>query len=193
MLSSLAGCATVKRPHNVNNICAIFRQYPDWYWATQQAEKRWGVPISVQMAIMHQESRFAAKARPARRKLLWIIPWTRPSNAYGYTQALKMTWKHYKKSTGHRWVSRNDFSDATDFVGWYVDQAWRQAGIAKTDAYRLYLAYHEGVGGYQRKTYLKKEWLIRVSQRVKRRATTYRSQLQSCQSSLKTKPWYRPW
>jgi hypothetical protein len=32
------------------------------------------------MAIIHQESKFDPSARPQRTKLLWVIPWTRPSS-----------------------------------------------------------------------------------------------------------------
>lgn len=190
LMLTLTGCIT-PQPSNTNNICSIFRQYPKWYWATQNSARRWGVPVNVQMAIMHQESRFKGDAKPARTKLLWIIPWTRPSSSYGYTQALDQTWEHYKKSAGKHFVSRSNFSDAVDFIGWYGYTAHRKLGIPKNDAYKLYLAYHEGMGGYSRKTYLRKKWLIAVSRKVKRQATIYRSQLAACQGRLKSEPWYR--
>ncbi len=188
----LAGCAQ-PRPDNVNNVCDIFRQYPKWYWATHDVKTQWRVPIAVQMAIIHQESRFTAIAKPPRTKLLWIIPWKRPSTAYGYTQALDITWRHYKKDTGKYFVSRDNFADAVDFIGWYVYRANKRAGIAKHDAYRLYLAYHEGVGGYQRRTYRSKPWLINVARKVQRQANNYQRQLNRCESSLGRKPWWRFW
>jgi hypothetical protein len=188
----LGGCAT-PRPDNVNDVCEIFKQYPKWYWATKDVETRWRVPIAVQMAIMHQESRFSAIAKPPRTKLLWIIPWKRPSTAYGYTQALDSTWSHYKKDSGKYFVSRDNFEDAADFVGWYGYRAYKKAGISRNDAERLYLAYHEGVGGYQRKTNLSKPWLISVAKKVKRQAARYQAQLNRCQSSLGSKPWWRFW
>ena len=188
----LYGCAT-PRPDNVDNICEIFKQYPKWYWATQDVATRWKVPISVQMAIMHQESRFSAVAKPPRTKLLWIIPWKRPSTAYGYTQALDMTWKHYKRDSGKYFVSRDDFSDAADFVGWYGYQAYKKAGIKRSDAYALYLAYHEGIGGYQRGSYRSKAWLIKVARKVAKKASLYQSQLNRCKTDLNRKPWWRFW
>jgi hypothetical protein len=188
----ITGCAT-PRPSNVNDICKIFKQYPSWYWATKDVEARWKVPVSVQMAIMHQESRFSAIAKPQRTRLLWIIPWKRPSSAYGYTQALQSTWKEYKKKSGHLFVKRDDFDDAADFVGWYGYQAYRKARIPRNDAYKLYLAYHEGVGGYKRRTYLKKPWLINVARKVKAKALTFNRQLKHCENRLKTKPWYKIW
>ena len=188
----LYGCAQ-PQPDDVNNICQMFKQYPKWYWAAQDVQTRWKVPISVQMAILHQESRFNAIAKPPRTKILWIIPWKRPSTAYGYTQALDMTWKRYKSSSGNTFASRNNFDDAVDFIGWYAYQAHRKAGIARDDAYRLYLAYHEGVGGYKRKTYLSKPWLVNVARKVKRRASLFHSQLVRCENSLRSKPWWRFW
>lgn len=192
IVTCLSGCAT-PRPDNVNNICDIFRQYPKWYWAAEDVRTRWHVPISVQMAIVHQESRFHATAKPARTKLLWVIPWKRPSSAYGYTQALDSTWELYKKSAG-RWLARrNNFADALDFVGWYAYQAHRRAGIARNNAYELYLAYHEGIGGYERRTYLSKPWLINVARKVESKASVFHSQLARCKKQLGKKPWYRVW
>jgi hypothetical protein len=192
IVTLLSACAT-PRPNNVNNICGIFKQYPKWYWATKEVEKRWHVPVSVQMAIIYQESRFQATAQPARTKLLGFIPWTRPSTAYGYTQALDSTWARYKKSVGGFFSSRDEFSDAVDFIGWYAYKAHRRAGIPRNNAYKLYLAYHEGVGGYERRTYLKKPWLMQVAKKVKKRADLYHVQLTRCQSQLKRKPWYHFW
>jgi hypothetical protein len=188
----LVGCAT-PRPYNVNNVCDIFKQYPSWYWATKDVATRWRVPISVQMAIMHQESRFSAIAKPPRTKLLWVIPWKRPSTSYGYTQALESTWKNYKKSAGKYYVSRDNFTDAADFVGWYGYMAYKKAGISRSDPYRLYLAYHEGIGGYLRKTYRKKPWLMGVARKVERQSRQYQNQLNRCHKSLERKPWYRFW
>lgn len=188
----LTGCAT-PIPNNVDNICSIFRQYPNWYWATQDVSIRWNIPIPVQMAIMHQESRYNSVARPPRTKLLWIIPWKRPSSSYGYTQALDSTWRLYKKSTGKFLASRDNFKDAVDFIGWYSNTAYKRARIPKTDAYKLYLAYHEGVGGYLKGTYRRKQWLVNVAKKVQRQAYRYKVQLSHCQSSLGKKPWYQIW
>jgi len=186
-----SGCAT-PRPKHVSNVCSIFIQYPTWYWATQEVEARWKVPITVQMAILHQESRFTADAKPPRTKLLWVIPWKRPTSAYGYTQALKSTWEHYQRSRGNS-KSRDEFSDAVDFIGWYSSIANKRAGIQPNDPYRLYLAYHEGVGGYIKQTYKQKPWLVNVARKVTRQTKVYDQQLRSCITKLPQKPWYRFW
>ena len=184
----LSGCVTAP-PRNVDNICSIFKQNPDWYADTKAVENRWHVPVTTQMAIMHQESKFNARAKPERTKLLWVIPWTRPSSAYGYAQALDMTWSGYKRATGRTFASRTNFADGVDFIGWYASQAHKRAGIAYDDTMALYLAYHEGIGGYQRKTYRRKRWLVQVARKVRTRAHIYDGQLKRCESKLKTKSW----
>ena len=50
----------------------------------------------------------------------------------------------------------------------------------KTSAVMLYLAYHEGRGGYQRKSYLNKVELKRVADKVAYRARLFQSQLDAC-------------
>lgn len=180
----LTGCAIMPQPRNVNHICHIFKQYPRWYRDTKAVERRWHVPVYVQMAIVHQESKFDGAAKPPRRKLLWIIPWTRPTSAYGYSQALDGTWSLYQRSRWRFWASRDSFHDAVDFIGWYANQANIKAHIPKNDPYRLYLAYHEGIGGYERKTYLRKPWLILVAHKVSARSAIYRAQLERCKPYL---------
>lgn len=180
ILLLLTGCAA-KIPSNVNHICSIFRENPNWYHHTRYVAHRWHVPIAVQMAVIHQESKFDSRATPPRTKLLWIIPWQRPSTAYGYSQALNQTWAVYKKHQGRTFASRDSFADAVDFIGWYANQAHIRANIPPNDPYRLYLAYHEGVGGYMKKTYLKKPWLIHVAHKVSARASIYQAQLKKCQ------------
>jgi len=189
-LITLTSCVS-HPPSDVNNVCNIFKQYPKWYTAAKDVERRWKVPIPVQMAIIHQESKFDASARPPRTKLLRVIPWKRPSTAYGYTQALHGTWRQYKLNNGSILSSRGDFTNGVDFIGWYANQANKKAGILRTDAYPLYLAYHEGIGGFQRKTYLNKPWLINVAHKVKSRSLIYAMQLNSCQSSLKSSSWFQ--
>lgn len=182
-------CVSPPPPADLNNVCHIFRQYPQWYRAAKDVEHRWRVPVSVQMAIMHQESKFDAKARPPCTKIFCVIPWKRPSTAYGYAQALNGTWKEYKYTNGSVFTSRHSFADGADFIGWYANLAHRKAGIDRSDAYALYLAYHEGVGGYQRQTYLKKAWLPPVARKVSVRAQMYAMQLNSCRHVFDSRSW----
>ena len=177
-------------PINVENICAIFDDKRSWYRAAKKSEKRWGTPIQVQLAIIRQESSFKFNARPPRQKLLGVIPWKRPSDAYGYAQALDSTWKSYKNDTGRRFADRDDFGDAIDFVGWYTDVSARTVGISKWDAYNQYLAYHEGQGGWQRKTYRNKSWLRETARGVEYRAQEWGAQLRVCEDNLDSGWWF---
>ena len=52
--------------------------------------------------------------------------------------------------------------------------------ISKKDAFKQYLAYHEGQTGYARGTYRKKSWLMGVANKVSSRASMYKSQLTRC-------------
>ncbi len=188
----LAGCTT-SQPANIGNICAIFEEKDDWYEEAADAREEWGSPIPVMMAIMHQESRFHAKAKPPRKKILGFIPGFRPSNAYGYSQALDSTWDAYQRSAGRYGADRDDFGDAIDFIGWYNYQSHKSSGISRSNTYALYLAYHEGQGGYNRGTYRNKGWLIKVARKVERRANDYQSQLSGCEEKLKDEGWFFGW
>lgn len=189
MILTLSSCATPPL-RSRENICYIFKARPEWYWSAQDVQRRWGLPMPVLMSIIYQESNFIQHAKPPREHILWVIPWFRPTSAYGYSQAVRDTWLAYKRSTGNARANRNDFDDAADFIGWYTNLASQKLGIPKTDAYKIYLAYHEGTGGYARGTYRHKQWLIDVSRHVQQRAWTFESQLARCQASLPEKHWW---
>jgi hypothetical protein len=188
----LAGCAT-SPPSQTDDLCDIFREKSGWYGGARKSRSQWGVPISVMMAIMHQESRFVATAKPPRKKIFGFIPGPRPSDAYGYSQAKDDTWTWYQRSSGNYGADRDDFGDAIDFVGWYGNMSNKQNGIAKDDAFRLYLAYHEGHGGYAAKSYRSKGWLVDVARKVDRQANTYNSQLKGCVQELEQDKWWKLW
>lgn len=135
------------------------------------------------MAIMKQESSFIAGAKPPRTKLLGFIPWSRPTTAYGYAQATDGTWRHYQQSTRQS-GSRDSFGNAVDFIGWYGYRAHRQLGISRNNAGELYLAYHEGLGGYAKRSYRRKGWLMQVARKVNATARSYRAQLSYCESRI---------
>jgi len=178
----MVGCSS--QPKNINNVCSIFDEKYDWYQAASDVQKKWGVPIHVTMAIIHQESKFVSDAQPPRTTFLWIFPGPRPSTAYGYAQALDQTWDHYISKTKNYGADRDDFDDAVDFIGWYNHISHKRNGISKWNAKHLYLAYHEGHGGYSRKTYNKKKWLLKVSDKVNRRASQYLRQYKTCKADL---------
>jgi hypothetical protein len=188
LLFLLSACSTLETtPKNTENICAIFTEKPHWLEQTQAISEAWGLPIHVQMAIMQQESHFVADAKPPRKKILGIIPGTRPTSAYGYAQALDGTWSEYLRNTGQSGAERDQFADACNFTGWYCHSSYQELGISKLDTYNLYLAYHEGKGGYKRKSYLSKQWLLKVANKVSLKAQQYRQQLDRCRDELERK------
>ena len=69
----------------------------------------------------------------------------------------------------------------------------RQLGIPLTDAQRLYLAYHEGQGGYRRGTWMDKPKVQRAARRVAATSDRYRAQLARCESSFRCDSWYQVW
>lgn len=180
MLGLLAGCSSNPPKHTYNNICSIYDFDDDWYDAARASEKRWGVPMYVLMAFVHQESRFKHDAQPERPYFLGFIPLPRNSSAYGYAQAQDPAWYDYQKATGRWSARRSSVSDSLDFIGWYNYESHKQLGISRKDPYNLYLAYHEGRGGYSRRSYEKKAWLKKVAHKVTNQARRYRSQLKSC-------------
>jgi hypothetical protein len=185
----ITGCST-SPPSNTENLCAIFKEKDDWYEASKEAEQQWNVPIAVQMAIMHQESRFVADAQPPRPRLLGFIPWFRNSSAYGYPQAQDGTWEDYLENGGKWSADRDDFADSTDFIGWYCAISHQKLGIAKWDARNLYLAYHEGHHGFKRQTHRNKTWLIKTAQKVDHKAKRYQAQLKTCEQELGSSGWF---
>ena len=167
-------------PRNLDNACSIVSERPSYLSAMKRTERRWGVPIAVQMATIYQESKFIGNARTPVQYTLGVIPTGRQSSAYGYSQALDGTWDDYKKAHGGWGARRDDIDDATDFMGWYFNASRDELGISLSDTRNQYLAYHEGRTGYRRGSYNNKGWLLKVSSDVASRAITYDAQLRSC-------------
>lgn len=180
LVGSCGGRSTGPAPDNLDDACAVLKQKPQYSRAFRATERRWGVPVHVQMATIYQESKFDGEARTPFRWTLGVIPMGRISSAYGYSQALDGTWDEYREETGRYRARRNDIRDATDFMGWYMDKSSQLLGISKHDARSQYLAYHEGRGGFRRGSHRGKPWLLRVADKTAARAKTYEAQLRSC-------------
>ncbi|MFC4892727.1 transglycosylase SLT domain-containing protein [Pseudofrancisella aestuarii] len=178
-LIALSSCAS-KPPSNINNACSIIHEYPDWYYDMLDSYNRWGVPLNIQMAFIRQESSFRDGAKPPMQYWMGFIPVGRASSAYGYAQALDGTWDHYKKETKQSFVSRSSFSDSVDFIGWYLNNVHNKTGISKTDAYNLYLAYHEGIGGYKKGSHRNNSFLLNYAKKTAGVASKYSAQLKNC-------------
>ena len=182
LLLFLASCGggNFSAPRNLDDACSVIHQRPSYLKAMQATQKKWGVPISVQMAVLYQESKFIGNARTPHQYALGVIPMGRQSSAYGYAQALDGTWDDYRKERRKGGARRDNIRDATDFMGWYMDTSTAELGISKSDAQSQYLAYHEGRKGFSRQSYKAKGWLMDVAAAVGSRAQMYRSQLAGC-------------
>ena len=171
-------------PAQRHDLCGLFVEKPGWHAAIDASARRWNVSIGLQMAILRQESDFHAKARPPRQKLLGFVPWRRPSTAYGYGQVLDSTWDDFRQLPGQGAARRDRFDDVAAFMGWYLNRLHQATGVAKDDAFSLYLAYHEGPGGYARSSYQGKAWLLDVARQVARQRDSYDAQLGDCGGHL---------
>lgn len=182
LVLTVAACGggSSRAPRNLDNACALAREKPAYYSAMRKAEAVWGVPVHVQMATIHQESRFIGNAKTPHRYALGVIPVGRQSSAYGYSQAIDSTWEEYQRATRSYGARRNRIQDATDFMGWYMAGSSEKLGISKADARAQYLAYHEGRSGYASGSHMSKGWLLAVADKVQARADMYQAQLSSC-------------
>jgi hypothetical protein len=180
LLVASCGGGQTSAPRGLDNACTILKQRPDFNKAFRAAERRWGVPVHVQMATIHQESKFVADARTPFKYVLGVIPMGRQSSAFGYSQALDATWDEYRNAEGRRSAKRDRIKDAADFMGWYMNQSRDRNGIALSDARNQYLAYHEGQTGFSRQSYNSKAWLVAVAGKVDDRALMYQSQIAGC-------------
>ena len=176
----ITGCTSI--PSNTANSCLIFDERYLWYKHAKKVEQKWGTPIYIQLAIIKMESDFDWLAKPARKKIFKIIPFKRPSSSFGYSQAVKGTWEQYKKETGNKLATRARFKDSVDFIGWYTNKTESILKISKKDAFKQYLAYHEGWGNY--KYYKKNKKVIGLAKKVEKQSNIYKEQLLRCKKSL---------
>ena len=179
-LALLTGCSSI--PNNTANSCSIFNERYLWYKHTKKVEEKWGTPIYIQLAIIKMESDFDWLAKPARQKIFKVIPYKRPSSSFGYSQAVKGTWEQYKKETGNKLAIRVRFKDSVDFIGWYTNKTESILKISKKNAFKQYLAYHEGWGNF--KYYKRNKKVIRLAKKVQKQSNIYKNQLFKCKSSL---------
>ena len=178
----ISACSSI--PSNTSNSCIIFDERYLWYKHAKKSEQKWGTPIYLQLAIIKMESGFDRLAKPPRQKLFKIVPYKRPSSSFGYSQAVKGTWKQYKTETGNKFATRTRFKDSVDFIGWYTSKTAKILKVSKQDAFKQYIAYHEGWGNY--KNYKNNKKVINLAKRVEKQANIYKKQLSDCKNSLST-------
>ena len=71
-----------------------------------------------------------------------------------------------------------------DFIGWYTNKTEKILKVSKKDAFRQYVAYHEGWGNY--KNYKKNNKVINLAKRVEKQSNIYKKQLSDCKNKLTT-------
>ena len=178
----ISACSSI--PSNTSDSCSIFNERYLWYKHAKKSEQKWGTPIYLQLAIIKMESGFDWLAKPPRQKLFKIVPYKRPSSSFGYSQAVKGTWRQYKTETGNKIATRTRFKDSVDFIGWYTSKTEKILKVSKQDAFKQYIAYHEGWGNY--KNYKNNKKVINLAKRVEKQAGIYKKQLSDCKNSLST-------
>ena len=179
----ISACSSI--PPNTSNSCLIFDDRYFWYKHSKKVEQKWGTPIYIQLAIIKMESDFDWLAKPPRQKIFKVIPFKRPSSSFGYSQAVKGTWEQYKRETGNKLATRARYKDSVDFIGWYTNKTEEILKISKKDAFKQYLAYHEGWGNF--KNYKENKKVIKLAKKVKKQSDIYQDQLSKCKKSLNRK------
>jgi len=177
-VGSFMSCPT-DPPKAQHDLCAVFDQHPEWYDYAHQSERTWGTSKAIQMAFVRHESSYREDAKPPMKWFLFI-PLGRPSSATGYAQAQDPVWGEYQDERGGWLSGRGDMEDALDFIGWYNDKSHKHLGISKQNARAMYLAYHEGRGGYRKGSYKNKSRLLKIADKVERTARQYGAQLKQC-------------
>ncbi len=164
------------QPSNIENLCAIFEEKPHWYLHASAAAKRHHlISMPIIMAIMYQESSFKANERNG----------SRPENtAYGYPQAIQPTWESYMKSQKRPNAKRYKFEDSVDFIAWITRENMNYLNIKFSDAYHLYLAYHEGSNRYGEGEWKSNKELKEIAASVQKNTERYERQLKECEHRL---------
>ena len=176
----ISACSSI--PKNTSDSCSIFSERYLWYKHAKKTERKWGTPISLQLAIIKMESDFDWLAKPPRNKLFKVIPYKRKSSSLGYSQAVKGTWEQYQNETKNPLATRVRFKDSVDFIGWYTNKTEKILKISKKDSFRHYIAYHEGWGNY--KNYKNNAKVISLAKRVELQTKKYKKQLIDCKNRL---------
>jgi hypothetical protein len=175
-----SACSSI--PKNTSDSCKIFDERYLWYKHSKKVKEKWGTPIHIQLAIIKMESDFDWLAKPPRQKLFKVIPFKRPSSSFGYSQAVKGTWEQYKNETGNKLATRARFKDSVDFIGWYTNKTNSILNIPLQDAFKQYIAYHEGWGNY--KYYKKNKKVIGLAKKVENQSKIYKRQFSKCKNLL---------
>ena len=184
MVSLLSGCAKEYSYQDyTDDICKVVNGHFGWRSSLKKTQQYYAISPGLVLSVIFHESSFNANARPPATKVMGFIPW-QSATAFGYAQIKNETWAWYKSHNPGYFQSRTQFSDATQFIGWY-----HQVFLArlKKEGYRhpvsdadFYISYHEGIGGFLHQDWQKKDWLVKKAERVDQLAQRYNQQLKHC-------------
>lgn len=171
----LTSCSREPNLDNVDitNACQILSKQIEWKNSLKITSEKYGIPPSLVMAVIYQESKFKATAKNPQ------------SSAYGYAQVIDSTWKNYEKQEGGS-QSRSDFLNSTNFIGWYLSKLKYKLNLNWSDQKKLYIAYLLGEHGYH-KYYLsgsKNKRIIEIEKIAKGVASLsvqYKDQMLKCE------------
>lgn len=170
---------------NKENACKMLKENNDWLVASYASYKKWGTPISVQLAFIYHESSFVHDARPYKADKRYPFGKKYLSTALGFSQALDGTWDDYLAESKIKNPDRKNFGHSVDFIGWYNKKSFNSLKLKPSDAYNLYLAYHEGRNGWKKGYHLKQKWLMSYARSVKAKSEIYSKQINGCNLRLK--------
>jgi hypothetical protein len=175
----LAGCV-VEEPvaGYEKDICQFVHSHRGWKNALRKAERHYGITPGTVMSVIYHESSFRSHVRPPRDWVLGVFP-VRTRTEYGYGQVKDITWQWYLEKDPGLFRSRTSFSDTVRFIGWYYQHYKKVSRETNQPAYDFYLAYHEGLGGYQRLTAVN-DWLHKKSSSVQKVADEFDLVLRDC-------------
>ena len=174
------------------NPCQYFFTHPQRLQIHQSVANKWHISTGTQLAVLLQESNLSAYARADQRHWINRIFSTKKISAYGYAQAIDRTWGQYQQTQNKQFASRHNYHDATDFIGWYLSTISKQTHIPTTQTEKLYLAYHEGIKGYQKQTYKNKPQLQKISHKVAQQGQAIDQAIDQCQYQLRWKlKWFK--
>jgi|AntRauTorckE5430_2_1112549.scaffolds.fasta_scaffold00318_18 hypothetical protein len=159
-------------------ICHVIQSNWGWARALKRVSKDYDISPGLLLSVIYHESGFRPNVRPKPYMVFGVIPW-QVSSAYGYGQIKQETWDWYKSHNPGWFQSRTQFPDTLNFIGWYYSLFLKKTET-KTVHRDFYLAYHEGLGGYQRGTYHGNDWLIKKAESVALRAKLYDEKLNDC-------------
>lgn len=190
LLTCMTGTASTEPFDPVNETsdtlaCEIFRERKDWFGAAEQTERRWGLPVSHQLAFLTEDWDLEHGKVPTK----WRPDWTRPDRPPpGINPGFfAPTWEQYKSQADRASASPNNIDDTFDFMGWYFATLAPKENISPYDPVAQYILWRHGPDLYRSGEWRRNLWLNGQANRFADRARLYMSDLENCDLPKKEK------